>query len=110
MASLGEFALYFLVSLFSCFGPCFHVIMELIDSEEELFLTENFFRKKYWNLILTWEGQTDPLKTLGDRRMIAIVDDEELVKNKGISNTANDTRINTSWAVRVWFESAEERA
>lgn len=42
--------------------------------------------------------------------MIAIVDDEELEKNKGISNTANDTRINTSWAVRVWFESAEERA
>ena len=42
--------------------------------------------------------------------MIAIVDDEELEKTKGISNTANDTRINTWWAVRIWFESAEERA
>ena len=41
--------------------------------------------------------------------MIAIVDDEELEKTKGISNTRNDTRINTLWAVRVWFESAEER-
>ena len=59
--------------------------------------------------MLVWEGHTDARKTSADCRMIAIVDDEELEKTKGISNTANDTRINTLWAVRVWFESAEER-
>ena len=63
LASSREFALYFLVSLFSCFDhfmgvfdysvgrsmlSCFHVIMEFMDSDEELFLAEKlFFHKKY---------------------------------------------------------------
>ena len=36
--------------------------------------------------MLAWEGQTDPWKTSADCRMIAIIDDEELVKEEGISN------------------------
>ena len=58
--SSREFALYFLVSLFSCFDhfigvfcylvgrPCFHVIMEFMDSHEELllfFVVVDFFFK-----------------------------------------------------------------
>ena len=78
-------------------------------AKKSFFWQKIVFRKKYWNLILVCEGHTDARKTSADRRMIAIVDDEELEKTKGISNTANDTRINTLWAVRVWFESAEER-
>ena len=55
---LREFALYFLVSLFSCFDHFIGVFdyslgrsmlsryQELIDSEEELFLTENCFSQE----------------------------------------------------------------
>ena len=42
------------------------------------------------------------------RRNISIVDDEELEKRKE-SRILHNTRINTSWAVRVWREWAEER-
>ena len=73
MASLREFALYVLVSLFSCFGPCFHTIMELIDSEKELFLTEFFSQE----VLEPNFSKTYPQKTSAVRRMIAIVDDEE---------------------------------
>ena len=66
------------------------------------------FRKKYWNLILAWEGQTDPRKTSADRRMVAVIDGEELETRKA-SQIPQNTRINTSWAVRVWSEGAEER-
>ena len=64
MAFSREFALFFvfffLVSLFNCFdhilskcsiiqyvGPCFHVIMKFMDSDEELFRTKIVFREKY---------------------------------------------------------------
>ena len=40
--------------------------------------------------------------------MIAIVDDDELEKRKA-SRIPQNKRINTSWAVGVWSESAEER-
>jgi len=40
--------------------------------------------------------------------MIAIVDDEELQKRKA-SQIPQNTWTNTSWAVRLWFEWAEER-
>ena len=40
--------------------------------------------------------------------MIAIVDDQEL-QNRKASSIPQNTRTNTSWAVRVWFEWAEER-
>ena len=40
--------------------------------------------------------------------MIVIVDDEELEKRKA-SRIPQNTRINTSRAVRVWSEWAEER-
>ena len=40
--------------------------------------------------------------------MIAIVDDAELQKRKACQISQN-TRTNTSWAVRLWFEWAEER-
>ena len=42
------------------------------------------------------------------RRMIAIVDDEELEKRKA-SRIPQNTRINTSWAVRVYSEWSKER-
>ena len=32
--------------------------------------------------MLAWEGQTDPQKTSGDRRMIASVHDKKLEKRK----------------------------
>ena len=80
--------------------------MELIDSEEELFLTENCFSQEVLEPNFSM-GRTH--RCAENFSMIAIVDDEELEKTKGISNTANDTRINTLWTVRVWFESAEER-
>ena len=40
--------------------------------------------------------------------MITIVDDRELQKRKA-SRIPQNTRTNISWAVRVWFEWAEER-
>ena len=43
------------------------------------------------------EGQTDPLKTSADHRMIAIVDEK-------MKKLPQNTRKNTSWAVRIWFE------
>ena len=62
-----------------------YTFIELKNSHKELFLTLNCFSRD-WNLILAWEGQTDPWKTSADCRMIAIVDDEELEKEEGISN------------------------
>ena len=58
--------------------------------------------------MLAWEGQTGPRKTSADRRMIAIVDDDELEERKA-SRIPQNKRINTSWAVLVWSEWAEER-
>ena len=49
------------------------------------------------------EGQTDPLKTSAYHRMIAVVHAEEIHKRKAYRIPQN-TRKNTSWAVRVWFE------
>ena len=56
-----------------------------------------------------WEGQTDPRKTLADRRMIAIIDHDELEERK-VPRIPQNKRIYTSWAVDVWSESAEERS
>ena len=42
------------------------------------------------------------------RRNVYIVDDDELEKRKE-SRKPHNTRIDTSWAVRVWREWAEER-
>ena len=53
-------------------------------------------------------GQTDPRKTSAGRRMIAVADGEELQKRKAFRIPQN-IRTNTSRAVRVWFEWAEER-
>ena len=58
--------------------------------------------------MLAWEGQTGPQKTSADRRMIAVVDDNELEKRMAFRIPQNK-RINTSWAVGVWSEWAEER-
>ena len=59
------------------------------------------------------EGQTsDPRKTSADRRMIAIVDDEESdpkFEERKASQIPQNTRINTLWAVLVWPEWAEGR-
>ena len=49
------------------------------------------------------EGLTDPLETSADPRMIAIVDESKIQKRKAYRIPQN-TRKNTSWAVRVWFE------
>ena len=49
------------------------------------------------------EGQTDPLKTLADHRMIAIVDDVKIQKRQA-QRIPQNTRKSTSWAVRFWFE------
>ena len=94
MASSREFALYFLVSLLSCFDHFiglfdYSVGRSILSCSD----TKTVFPKKYGSLILAGEGQTDPRKSSTDRRMIAIVDDEELEKRKSISNTAN-TSIN----------------
>ena len=96
MAPLRESSLHFwflcsivltilsLCSIIQLVGPCFRVIMEFISwtVTKSFFSHKIAFRKKYWNLDLDWETQTDPQKTLADGTMIAIVDDEELDKRK----------------------------
>ena len=52
-------------------------------------------------------AETDSPKTSTSRRMIPIVDDEELQKRKA-SCTPQNTQTNTLWAVCVWFEWAKE--
>ena len=77
--------------------------MELMQDDEELFLTQNCFPQEVLEQILAWEGQTDPQKTSADRTMIAVVDNEELEKRKA-SRIPQNTRVSTSWAVCVWSE------
>ena len=52
-------------------------------------------------------AETDSPKTSTYRRMIPIVDDEELQKRKA-SCIPQNTQTNTLWAVRVWFEWTKE--
>ena len=71
-------------------------------------LSTKIRRKYYPRKKIKDRKDTDPRKTSAGRTMIAIVDDEELAKRKA-SRIPQNTRTNTSWAVRVWFEWAEER-
>ena len=98
------------VRLFSRSVHAFMLSWSSWTATKSFFWHKIVFRKKYWNLNLAWETQTDPRLTSADRRMIGIVDDKELEKRKA-SRILQNTRINTSWAVRVnrvWSDWAEE--
>ena len=112
MASSRKFALYLLVSLFSCFDhfigvfdysvgqsmpSCYH---RGHGQRRRAFSdTKLFFARSIGTLI--WHGKHGHTrKTSAERRMTAIVDDGELVRRR-VSRIPQNTRINTSWAVRV---------
>ena len=124
MASSREFALYFLVSLFSCFDhfmgefdysvrqsmlSCYHGVHGQ-RRRAFLFWHNVVFRKKYWNLTLAWETDRPHGKLRQTMEWLLSLTMKNLRKEQGISNTAN-TRINVSWTVcvnRVWSEWMEE--
>ena len=54
------------------------------------------------------DERKDPTNCPEAVRKILIIDDEELEKRKESRKPPN-TRINTSWAARSWFERAVER-
>ena len=109
--------------------------MDITDSEEELFLTQNSFSQDILQPNFSLGSIFDPVvgsdepaprnscaeelskivsegsfkdKPKATHRQICIVDDEELKKRKE-SRIPPNTRVNTSWAVRTWAEWAEER-
>ena len=102
--------------------------MDITDSEEELFLTQNSFSQDILQPNFSLGSVFDPIvgsdepaprnscaeelskivsegsfkdKPKATHRQICIVDDEELKKRKE-SGIPPNTRVNTSWAVRTW--------
>ena len=74
--------------------------MEFIESDEQFFLTDTkLFSAKVLEPYFSMGRTVRSTETSADRTMITIVDGEELEKRKA-SRIPQNSRINTSWAVR----------
>ena len=91
-----------------------------MDSDDEIFLTQNTFSQEPFSPELNLEELVGDFREVSERdsvevekkenpgRNIVVVCDNE-VEKRGESRIPANTKVNTSWAVRCWEEWAVER-
>ena len=96
------------------------LVRAAMDSDDEIFLTQNTFSQEAFSPELNLEELLGDFREVSDRdsvevekkenpgRNIVVVCDNEVEKRRE-SRTPANTKVNTSWAVRCWEEWAVER-
>ena len=96
------------------------LVRAAMDSDDEIFLTQNTFSQEPFSPELNLEELVGDFREVSERdsvevekkenpgRNIVVVCDNEVEKRRESRIPAN-TKVNTSWAVRCWEEWAVER-